>query len=288
MSTIEKVEGKPHTSLKNIVIVMNRRFVPKSKNGQYIYGVVQHVMYMASLFESCGIRPLFLYYGREQSRETPVVEKETLLGYESVTVRFDFGMAQQDKERAFAQGLDALNLNWDESIIYSQSIAVADFFPDYAPMVVTNHSPFVESVFQALGPEMGRRAFDWDHPKADFLLVRQGEALSALAKRPNVSFAEISHIQLRYLRGLGFDEARLIALPPGVGRRPVPNDELLPDQIKKLTKDVHGKCALFPVSRFDYFKDVDFFMDAAAIAMENGTIATTILVGSEPDDPKVA
>lgn len=272
---------------QTVVLVLNKRFMPETSGAKYIYGVVQHVMHILTLLECCGVATRFLLYKRDDDLSHPSIKVNSMLGRVAATVEFNFKMQSSYIKQAFANALEQITRLDNEIFLYSQSAAVSDLLPEKTPMIMTNHSPFVASVFRELGTVVGKRAFDWDHPKADFLRHRQEEALNSLIRRQNVSFAEISRIQIDYLRVLKLNEGRLFAMPPPVGGRPVPAPELLPPELRRLSKNSADRYALFPVSRFDYFKDLDLFVKGAARAIEQGVVRAAIVIGSDYGDDTI-
>ncbi|MBF0176963.1 MAG: hypothetical protein HQL63_08970 [Magnetococcales bacterium] len=268
-----------------MVIVFNNKFVPIERNSAFIYGVVQHVLHISEILSGAGIEVSFLLYNRDQTLLQPKCKRCRIMDYDASIVSFNFDMRRDDLIKFFSGEFRLLSSNDCRAILYCQSLAVADYFEPSIPIVITNHSPFVSSVFAFLGEENGRMAFDWDHPKADFLLCRQSGALEKLTNRCNVVFAEISKIQIDHLNLLGINRSRIFNLPPVVNNESFIKHDLLPDELKQLATNNGERYVLFAVSRFDYFKDVDFFLEGVHGIIASGMISGVVLIGGEIEDP---
>lgn len=286
-STSEDHQSAQIADRRSVVLVINQRFIPDSKDGAFVYGAVQHTLRIASLLALQNTAVSFCLYRRVDELSQPELSQTEVFGYPAVAVKFDFKISPRSVKMAFAEAIRVLGDSPMRPILYLQSISVADLLPESLPVVITNHSPFVQAVNNAIGPELTRLAFNWDHPKESFLLQRQREALEWVLHRSNITFAEISRLQIDYLSELGIDNKRVYAMPPPVGRPTSILPRLLPYALSRLTDELEPRIAMLAVSRFDAFKDLNLFADGAAMAIASGSVDFAVLIGGESKDQNV-
>ena len=282
---------------RNVIIVLNARFVPSQRGGAYIYGVVQHALRVADLLRSRGANVGFLLYHRTDGISHPVVEKERVVSdFPGVRFRFHFEMDRSALVRAYRSAVDLVSRGWAEGgddappLLYHQTSVLLPFTPPELDGVVTHHSPFVEDVVAAIGESGAKRAFDWDHPKADLLARMQAEGIAVVANRRNVRCAEISPIQERFLRRRGVPAHRISSLPQplegggdgAVSHEGVAAIEALIARTDAAAAMAGGRrplVAVTAVSRLDYFKNVELFVEGCCRSLARGDIRNAVVVG---------
>jgi glycosyltransferase involved in cell wall biosynthesis len=280
-----------------IVSVVNDRFIPSHRSQPYIYGVVQHVFHSANILAAAGVETRFLLYHRDESISRPIIERTTIWNaYTAVRLDFHFRMPDHVLIAAFARALACLDPDTpaaDERwrpLVYFQTSALLPYLPDGYGAVITHHSPFVDDVTAALGPEGARLAFNWDHAKADHLSRTQQNGVRTLRERRAIVCAEISPIQLDYLRARRIQDDRVCALSQPLETELVERDALSPDveQLLRALLAAPGDApiAFTAVSRLDYFKNVELLVESCCQSLQQGTIAGALVVGGAPDDPE--
>lgn len=284
------------TSLRSTIIILNDRFLPNGEGGAYLYGVVQHALRAADLLAATGeVNVGFVLYLRDQTITKPDLQERTVLGhYPAVTLRFNFDMDRPAVKESFRLATEMIACAWrvhsdgdTQPLLYYQSSAVLPLGPPELDTVITHHTPFVADVVEELGVDAARRAFDWDHPKADHLAALQAEALSITATRANIHCAEISMIQERFLCRSGVPVER-------IGRLPQPLDgcrstERLPVELESfLNEAADGLIAFTAVARLDHFKNIDLFVEACCAGLRDGYLGGAVLVGGFDHDDERA
>jgi hypothetical protein len=234
--------------------------MPNRDDSIYPYGATQHSIHVAALLEAAGHTVQFLTYQRNERLRTPILSPGRVLDrYPKLSLEFNFSMASHHISESLQRGL--LELAKEQRtghLLYLQTSVLLPYFPANIPTIVTHHSPFVDDVTRAMGHSSARQAFDWDHPKADFLRQAQSIALETLLQRDHIQCAEISPLQIAYLARQGVSPKRLHSLPP-----PVSSEFLRPESIPSFistfldSRPQQAPIAITAVSRLDHFKNVD-------------------------------
>jgi glycosyltransferase involved in cell wall biosynthesis len=181
--------------------------------------------------------------------------------------------------------------SWNQNLLqlpllYYQTSVLLPYAPTEYDVAVTHHSPFVEHVTQLLGAETAQRAFNWDHPKADHLAIMQSQALRVLATQENVHCLEISILQELFLRECGVPQRRIHRIPQPVGGSGVNGQ--LPSPLERVVVNLPSEhpnlAAVTAVSRLDYFKNVELFVDGCCLALRNGDLQCVIVVAGFTHD----
>ena len=281
-----------HGPTPPVVIVMNARFVPRTRDGPYLYGVVQHAIRVADVLTGAGICVGFVLYERVAGLAMPSRRTTTILRtYPAVVVRFDFAMTEDSVQDAFEQAVSVLERRpaWRAdgrpALLYFQTSAVLPFAPPGRAVTVTHHAPFVAQVTDVLGAATASEAFDWDHPKFGHLARSQAAGLDYLAAHPDALCLEISAIQERFLQAAGIRARRIRRLPQPLEGFGEP-ESTSPDEDQPIWSDLpaHGLIAMTAVARFDAFKHVELFVDGCVEALAEGSIRHALIVGGPPAD----
>jgi glycosyltransferase involved in cell wall biosynthesis len=280
-----------------VVSVVNDRFIPSDRSQPYIYGVVQHVLHSADVLAAAGVEMRMLLYHRDESISQPVIRPTMVWNsFAAMRLDFHFRMPTHVLVAAFAQALASLDPDTSalgarpRALIYFQTSALLPYLPHGYGAVITHHAPFVDDVAAALGPEGARLAFNWDHPKADHLARTQRNGVRTLRARGSVVCAEISQIQSEYLRARKIQDDRVYALPQPLEPLSNERDALSPEVEEALRTLLaapgRAPIAFTAVSRLDYFKNVELFVESCCHSLQQGTIAGALIVGGAPDDPE--
>lgn len=271
--------------MRDTLIVLNRRFLPVGPRPAYLYGVVQHVVRAAEVLGATGARVGFILYHRCEETTAPVVDETAVLGrFPGAILRFHFAMEPAVLVIAFRDAVAKVADGWRAPLLYLQTSAVLPYAPPELDVVVTHHSPFVTNVAEVLGPAGARSAFEWDHPKTEHLARMQAEGLAVTARSGNVRCGEISAIQEKYLLGRGVDRNRVVRLPQPLDG---PCEAApLPDAVAAAAagRSKGRLIAVTAVSRLDYFKNVELFVEGAVEALRRGTLKKAVMIGGFPED----
>lgn len=281
---------------ERIVFVVNDHFMPTDRHQPYIYGVVQHVVHSADLLTAIGVETRILLYNRDESINRPTILRTTIWNtFAAVRLNFNFRMPKELLVGAFAEALESLDdppvkNTKSRPLIYFQTSALLPYLPSGYGAVITHHSPFVDDVSAVLGSEGARRAFDWDHAKAHHLTITQREGIRALRERKSIVCAETSQLQLDYLRQRQIPDDRICALSPPLEDLPKAGDALPLEAeqalLKSLARRGEGPIAFTAVSRLDYFKNIELFVQSCCLSLQQGTISGALIVGGSPGDPE--
>lgn len=271
------------TAVRDTLIVLNRRFLPVGRRPAYLYGVVQHAIRAAEILGATGARIGFILYDRCEEATAPVVDQTAVLGrFPGAVLRFHFRMEPALLVGAFREAVAVASEGPRAPVLYLQTSAVLPYVPPELDVVVTHHSPFVANVAEVLGPAGARAAFEWDHPKTDHLARMQAEGLALAAGSGNVRCGEISAIQETYLLGRSVDPDRVSRLPQPLGGRC--EAAPLPDAVAAAVEGrSRGRLiAVTAVSRLDYFKNVELFVEGAVEGLRRGALAKAVMIGGFP------
>lgn len=275
--------------MRNIIILVNHRFIPTSSSAPYPYGVTQHVLHIAELLRANGTCVGFLLYLRdEEARNVTVSSEHVLERYPASRLTFSSNAPPTELRVGVQQALsvvaDALPGGRSTPLLYMQTSFLLPHVPQSVDVLLTHHSPFVSNVRNAIGSADANRAFDWDHPKADFLARTQAEALAVLRRRDNAQCAEISQLQVAYLLAAGVPSARVHRLPPPVAGRAARGR--LPAALRAALRvcDTRAPIALTAVARFDLFKNIELFLEGCYRALSEGTIGHAVVIGGAAKD----
>lgn len=277
----------------NVIFVLNKRFVPDAEQGCYIYGVVQHVLHLAHLLSSRGTHVGFALYERDESIESPLVSTCSVLErYPAAVLKYNAGLPDvwttNSMREAIMEAAQPSSTVTDDTspLIYSQTDALLPYIPAEFDVIITHHSPFVTAVRSKVGDELARKAFEWDHPKADFLHRMQTRAIDIIRTRETIHCLEISCLQEEFLRKSGVSEDRIHRMSPPVGTGQSAGS--IPNELQT-TLSTHGDSnaliALTAVSRLDQFKNVELFVSGAVKSLQERTLGRAIVVGGETVDP---
>jgi glycosyltransferase involved in cell wall biosynthesis len=281
---------------RDTVIVLNSRFVPEAVGAVYPYGASQHALHVASLLRRLGQRVGFVLYRRRDGLAVPRVEERSVLDtYPAAELYYDprteaavrAGLSRAVRSVAGSWGPIRRDSGHLGPLVYLQTPVLLPYLERGPDVLVTHHGPFVPDVREALGLERAREAFDWDHPKADFLARMQARALQVVKHRDAVHCGEISDLQVRFLRRAGVPPWRIHRLPPPVaaekGLSSVPDE--LRDLVGRLTAR-GSPVAVTAVARLDSFKNVELFVLGCVLALRQRTIAGALVVGGLPHEPE--
>ncbi|WP_147395108.1 glycosyltransferase [Azospirillum cavernae] len=270
-------------------ILVNDRFLPISAAVPFPYGVTQHVIGCKNAIRLMGHSVALIRYRRDEDALTPNITEanwDDSIGYRFC---FNYSMSRKLVIDRMAEAIRLLQAAYpfeDLIYIYTQTPTLSMFIPDGIPIIVTNHGPFVCDVELRIGADAARKAFNWEHEKFDHLKQVQSEGLEWIRRNHRSYCAEISPLQLAYVRGSGFEKNRIGRLPPPLERNTIiPRSELnhLQSQILDRCK-TKKKIALTVVSRLDYFKRVELFVDGACEALRDKVIDFAIIIGGEDVD----
>jgi glycosyltransferase involved in cell wall biosynthesis len=286
-----------------VVFVMNYRFLPSTLDDAYMYGVVQHVVRSAEIAERHRARVGLVLYDRDDSATEPHLSRGVMLGrWPFVRLRYaasppNCGAGTNGRlTDAIRRAVGAIHARWNVApdqepyVLYFQTGSMLAHAPPECRVVVTHHSPFVLDVADVVGWEAARRAFDWDHAKTDYLARTQAEGLEFIKTHARVRCAEISAVQRRYLRRIGVGDTQVADLPPPVGwgaAVPPPHagvDALL---ARCDPRTERRDIAVLAVSRFDGFKNVDLFLHAVTIALQDRQLRAAVVIGGDAGDRTV-
>nr|BBH87420.1 hypothetical protein KTC_21710 [Thermosporothrix sp. COM3] len=278
--------------MKDIIIIVNARFIPQERNSTYIYGVVQHVLRCADVLKQGGVNVGFLLYKRDEDLAEPLLEPGTVVQtFPAMTLHFHFGMEPNAVKAVFRSAIHHITESWGQGatrdpLLYYQTSALLPYAPTDHLIAITHHSPFVEQVARSIGTEAAWKAFNWDHPKAEHLLRTQNQALEIIASRDNIHCLEISILQQQFLREYGIAERQIHRIP-----QPVGSDESEPEPLPPLLASAlqdraarSGLVAVTVVSRFDYFKNIELYIDGCCLALQNRALQQVLVIGGFADD----
>ena len=265
--------------MTTVTMVVNDRFIPTSRDAGFIYGVVQHVFGTADRLAALGLQVQYLTYRRDPSAPVPRIESRPVVdGLPAFRLVFDWSHPRA-VVMAVIEDWAAHQRHGERRIgvptFYVQSDAVLEFFAGVWPVVITHHAPFVDDVSRRLSEKAAKDSFDWDHPKADFLAVRQQQAVEILRDQAVVCL-EISALQEDYLLARGIPPHRILRLPPPIQLGATQAQAGLVGPVRRLVT---------AVSRFDGFKGADLIVDAAVCILATSSVASIELVGGGQDDP---
>ena len=276
----------------DIVIVCNKHFIPDYENAEYIYGVVQHVLHLSKLFVGANFRVSFVLYHRDDSLTSPYVYRTTILDrYPAAVLRYNINMPASNVTHGMYDAIMAASSagkDWRATrlpLIYIQTDALLPFVPTGFKVIITHHSPFVDAVCSSLDEASARRAFEWDHPKMDFLREMQRRSIPILRQRPDVRCLEISNLQEQFLLKSSIPPGKMYRLPPPIGgftHKVAPPPELM--KVLQAPRDGSKLTVMTAVSRLDFFKNVDLFVDACIASMEREIVGNAIIIGGDADD----
>ena len=256
---------------------------------------MQHALRTAELLQAEGAHVGFILYQRDERISQPVVRERAVLDtYPAAAVSFNFRMDSALLTAAFRAASARVASAWSprpgpRPLLYYQTPVLLPYAPPEYAIAVTHHSPFVENVKELLGPEATRRAFDWDHPKADHLSTMQAQAVEVVKARDSCLCLEISILQERFLGRRGVPERQVRRLPPPLGGE-APSGHL-PEPVERLLAGSkpgpgrgRGLIALTAVSRLDYFKNAELYVTGCCLALRAGSLDIAVLVGGFPVD----
>jgi glycosyltransferase involved in cell wall biosynthesis len=244
---------------------------------------------LADLLDKAGFGVGFVLYDRDEISSFPTVYETAVLSrYPASVVRYNVRMPDSGLLKAFREAIMAASrsyLHAELPIVYLQTDAILSFVPPEFKVIITHHSPFVDGVCEGIGESSARRAFEWDHPKMDFLRSMQRRGLSIVRTRSNVRCLEISSLQETFLRQSLISEEQIFRIPPPVGGHVQHN--LLPRELVDAVNEASRTqvlTAVTVVSRFDFFKNIDLFVDACVGGMRRGIVGMAIIVGGDEVD----
>lgn len=247
------------------IIIVNQKFLPDDSKKPYLYGATHYALKLGEIFQSQESLYGFVLYKRDNSISHPIVEKGKVLNlYDSVTITFNFSMPESVLEKNFDLAIKELTTQNKQPIIYLQTNILLKFIPECYNAILTHHGPFSENVEVALGEKDARLAFDWDHSKFDFLKLWQQVGVNEVKRRSNVMCLETSKIQSSYLAKAGVAAHKIKdILPPLDCLDGFRRNSDLPHKIKEFVESDNGRIVFTVVSRFDHFKNIDFFIEAS-------------------------
>jgi glycosyltransferase involved in cell wall biosynthesis len=273
--------------MRDTVLVVNARVIPRKVDTAYIYGVVQHALRVAEILTARGHRVGFILYERDETLVAPELFWHRVFDrYPALTVRFHYGMEPRLISTAFRDSLDAISREWRHRrppLVYYQTSALLAFAPHDVDIMVTHHGPFVTDVVESIGLELAVRAFEWDHAKIEHLAAVQRIGLDVVRANRRIICAEISPIQVRRLCREGVAPERVMAITQPV-ECPVVTGAL-PDALQTALA-LAGPIVVTAVSRLDQFKNVELFVRGCSAALQCGHVAAALVVGGSPVDPE--
>ena len=274
--------------MKKIVIIMNGKFMPKTMDSHYIYGVVQHALQTAKILSDNNQFGGFIFYERvEEINDVRVTEKVIYNKYNSVKVSFNFNLSNEVIKHGFIDAVNILKASFQKSelFLYSQTITIAKYLPADYPILITNHGPFALNVQQAIGKELAEKAFNYEHVKFPFLLKSQKDNIFYVKNMANVFFLEISLIQVEYLKSLGIPKNKIFHINPPLEEYNSNTTDLHePIELEQFLQNNEHPILFTVVSRLDDFKNVELLVSTAARMIENNPSFKVIIIGGEVND----
>jgi glycosyltransferase involved in cell wall biosynthesis len=291
---LESYEIRLHTMSPGI-IVLNRKFIPHSPWGPFIYGVVPYAFKVAEILSKdakfCG----FILYNRQESNTEPQLLESSVFDMQAIEVVFNFRMDCESLQSIFEFAAMNLFKTWQRTaitngdikkllpIIYYQTNVLLPFCPTNLPIIVTHHAPFAEHVCSVLGEELACKAFGNGTGKLQHLKIKQAMGIHHMKAHSNISAIELSFIQSRYLMHKGLPKERIYHLFPPLE---IPQDsksnivDIIPEEIMNFL-DSSGNSLIIcsAVARLDEFKNIELLIQATTHLLKNGYEIRILILG---------
>ncbi|MEX5712363.1 hypothetical protein AB1484_29810 [Parafrankia sp. FMc6] len=278
--------------LDDLVLVLDASFIPANRDLPYVNGIAAHAIHCADIIAASGVRVSFILHSYTEGITAPAVRETRILDqYPAVVVEFDVDIPTEPVARAFECALNivAAPTRTEFPMVYHQSLTMIPFTSIDSRAIVTNHTPFVRHVADWASWTMARRTFTPDAAtplgprKFEDLLDAEDRGLAALREREYIMCAEISALQVSWLRSQGIHPRRISEIPRPL-ELPAVNDVDTPPQPLQGLLATADVTAVTAVSQLNHFKNVELFVLGCCLALDSGDIDFAVMVGGPERD----
>jgi glycosyltransferase involved in cell wall biosynthesis len=258
----------------DLILTLNSRFVPGTRDDSYGFGVVGFVTALAGELSARDRLGGVILYERARGRATAPPRRCSFLGFPACHVILGDDMSVGDRQTAFERGVRMCRRLERPAVVYHQTNTLLTATPTGMPAMVTHHAPFASEVCRLFGLDLARTAFQGGREKLTFLLGSQAQAIKYLRQHPEILCVELSGVQERVLRQAGIPAIARLPPPVSVGSRGVGAQTTRHPE----RPGIHVVSA---TARIDAFKNLTLLAEAAnAVAAEGTPVRLTLFVGT--------
>ncbi|MEK3870231.1 MULTISPECIES: glycosyltransferase [unclassified Paenibacillus] len=270
------------------IVVLNRNYFPDSEMSAYKVGATHFALEIIKCLNENGSLLGIILYKRDETLSEPAIKNETLNGYNTITLFFNFRMNDESVMEAIDRAIVMLyRSETDNLIVYYHTDTIIQYHPKHIPACLTHHGPFVEDFIENYSLIEAYKAFE-SNEKVHHMLEQQKRGLTTLLSNENIFVLQHSNMQSRFLRNKGIRQDLIKAIIPPI--IPITVSEVnLGEKLQYFLKNISENELILTsnAARIDYFKNMDLLIHSALeLTKKNIPVKVIITGGSKVDEHK--